>query len=79
LKNVAYFSSQEFVVFPATLSPQSHHVLPSKTPRYATSFSEKPLQNTTATTPEKKSGMVAKFLARTVLPDGLPAREAVTS
>jgi hypothetical protein len=47
------FFVAELVVFPATHSPRSHHVSPSKTPRYATKISKKPLQNTTATTPEK--------------------------
>jgi hypothetical protein len=40
----------------------------------------KPLQNTIATTPEKKlAWWLEKSGKKAILPDGLPAREAVTS
>jgi hypothetical protein len=53
LKNVAYFSSRNLWCFQPHIHHDLHHVLPSKTPRYDTTISQKPLQNTTTTTPEK--------------------------
>jgi len=41
--------------FSTTLSPQLHHVLPHKLPRFKSAIREKPLQNTTSTTRKKSA------------------------
>jgi hypothetical protein len=64
LKTVAYFSSKNLWRFQPHFHHDLHHVYHAKTPRYATTFPQKPLQNTTATTPEKNPGMVANFFGK---------------
>jgi hypothetical protein len=73
---VAYFLSRKKWCFQPHIHHDLHHVYHAKTPRYATTISQKPLQNTTTTTPEKNPGYNTE---KAVLPDGLPARAAVTS
>jgi hypothetical protein len=52
-KKVACFSAPDSLVFPAALSPQIHHDLPSKNHVLHTQKSQNPLQKRPSTTPGK--------------------------
>jgi hypothetical protein len=56
------FFAADLLPFPATLSPQLHHVLPANSPRSAHQKWQNPLQKRHSTTAEKITKCTAKGL-----------------